>query len=589
MPLSIIIGLGLCFILDLSLSLGVAGGIPYLFVLVATYFYHNTKALKISAVSAIALVVLGIALSPKGDIPYWIVYANRLYSVLAIIVVTPLLVLIVDTKKRMEDSSNQLAQVINTVSAALIGVDKNGRVVLVNPSATELFGYSRLELMWQPIEILIPKEFRGVHSTHREGFLKTLTPRSMGEGRSLFGLRKDGSQFPLEIGLTPVPNHADIEVLATIVDLSTRVELEAEQRWLAAIVGFSGDAIFSKSLDGVIESWNKAAEQLYGYTAEEIIGQSVSLLIPSSEAMQMEDILRKIRKDEKLEHFTTKRCHKDGWILDISLSVSPIKNTTGQIVGAACIARDITAMKMTEATLRMLNRTLARSNEEQERFVSIAAHDLKEPLRNMRNLADMIRSDCKGLLPEQSVVDLQDIGNQATRMTNLVDELRRYAKIGSEEGGSTKVDCHEVIDEFCQHHALFMTEHHAKVEVQGTLPKVFMLPEHVSAIFRNLIINGLKYNESQEKTVCITGRARFEMAEFTVTDNGIGIPDQSHEHIFTMFKRAHSGAKFSDGSGAGLAIVKKIVEQYAGTIDVKSSSNEGTMMRFTLPTEEQQA
>ncbi len=214
--------------------------------------------------------------------------------------------------------------VVEAAPNAMVMVNRAGEIVMVNAEAERVFGYPRAELLGQPVEMLVPERFRDHHPGMRTAFFADPRPRAMGAGRDLYGLKSDGSEFPVEIGLNPIETDEGTMVLSAIVDITERKTAEQALRSLAAIVESSDDAIISKTLDGLVTGWNKAAERTFGYTAEEMIGQSILSLAVPDRVDDMTEILNRIRRGERVSHYETMRRHKDGAILDVSLSVSPI-------------------------------------------------------------------------------------------------------------------------------------------------------------------------------------------------------------------------------------------------------------------------
>jgi PAS domain S-box-containing protein len=235
---------------------------------------------------------------------------------------------------------------------ALILVNKEGKIAFANQQTQKLFGYSRNELIGQNIEILIPPRFAKGHPTQRNMFFSSPEPRSMGAGRDLFALRKDNTEFPVEIGLNPVVTVDGTLVLAAIIDITERKKFEEKQALYASIVNSSDDAIISKDLNGVVTSWNKGAEKVFGYSPSEIIGKQISLLIPPRLRGEEIEILAKIKNGQNVDHYETERIRKDGQTIYASLTISPIKDLYGNIIGASKIARDITEREVAEESLR---------------------------------------------------------------------------------------------------------------------------------------------------------------------------------------------------------------------------------------------
>ncbi|MEU5894515.1 PAS domain S-box protein [Streptomyces sp. NPDC047461] len=237
---------------------------------------------------------------------------------------------------------------------AMVIVDDTGTIRLVNAQTEALFGYPRDELLGHPVELLIPHRFHAPHARHREGYGSAHQVRPMGAGLELHGLRKDGSEFPVEISLSPLETADGLLVSAAVRDVSDRKAAEARINELAALVESSQDAILAKTLDGRITYWNAAAQRLYGYTAEEAIGQHVSMLAPPERKDEISLLLDRLRKGEKIEHFETLRLTSTGAMLDVDVTLWPTRSPDRTVIGACAIIRDISDRKRAEAELTAL-------------------------------------------------------------------------------------------------------------------------------------------------------------------------------------------------------------------------------------------
>ncbi|MER5750191.1 PAS domain S-box protein [Streptomyces sp. NPDC002088] len=237
---------------------------------------------------------------------------------------------------------------------AMVIVDDTGIIRLVNAQTEALFGYHRDELLGHPVELLIPHRFHAQHTRHRGGYAANRQVRPMGAGLELHGLRKDGTEFPVEISLSPLETADGLLVSAAVRDVSDRKAAEARINELAALVESSQDAILAKTLDGYITYWNAAAQRLYGYTAEEAIGRHVSLLAPPELEDDISALLERLRHGEKVEHFETLRVTRTGGLLDVDVTLWPTRDTRGTVVGACAIVRDISDRKRAEAELTAL-------------------------------------------------------------------------------------------------------------------------------------------------------------------------------------------------------------------------------------------
>ena len=261
------------------------------------------------------------------------------------------------TEQKLAEEKFRLA--VEASPGGMVMIDAAGSIVLVNAETERMFGYARAELIGQSVDILVPAGFRHHHAEHRSGFAAAPEARRMGLGRDLHGLRKDGSEFPVEIGLNPIRTRRGLFVLSVVVDITERKRAEAavqeyiarERLFPAAIIASSNDVIVTKNLDGRISGWNPAAERLFGFTAQEAIGSSIDIIVPDALRSDVRLILERIRKGERVDHYETKRKSKDGRLIDVSLSISPIKLPSGEVIGAAKIARDITESKRAKQEL----------------------------------------------------------------------------------------------------------------------------------------------------------------------------------------------------------------------------------------------
>lgn len=249
----------------------------------------------------------------------------------------------VDDARRKSDE--RFRALLESAPDAVIITDSDGRIVLVNDQTESLFGYSKNELLGEPVETLLPERFRAKHVGHRAGYLGGPKPRPMGVGLDLAGRRKDGNEFPVDVSLSAIDTEEGRLLTAFVRDITERHGAEEAIKQLASIVESSDDAIIGKTLDGTIVSWNRGAERMYGYPSTDMVGKPIGLLVPPGEPDELPAIVKRLRRGEDVEQLATKRQRKDGKVIDVLLKISAIRDGRGEFVGSSTIARDVTQLK----------------------------------------------------------------------------------------------------------------------------------------------------------------------------------------------------------------------------------------------------
>ncbi|MEX2307506.1 MAG: PAS domain S-box protein [Pirellulales bacterium] len=372
-----------------------------------------------------------------------------------------------------------------------------------------------------------------------------------------------------------------------LVDISDRKLAEEVNARLSAIVESAEDAIISKTLDGVIRSWNAGAERLFGYSANEAIGQSITLIIPPERLDEEQLILSRLRRGERIEHYETVRMSKDGQRFDISLTISPIQDLTGRIIGASKVARDITTRKQSEATLVALKNQLEEAHQRKDEFLAMLAHELRNPLAVIDNSLQLLRLD-DSLSP--SVEKLREIMEQQTNhLTRLVEDLLDASRItrGSIELRWEAVDLASVVANAVQTARPLIDDagHQLAVALPPTPVILNADPVRLTQVLGNLLTNAAKYTPHGGQ-IWLTGRRKDGGAQLSVRDTGLGIPADMLPHIFDMFAQVESSlSRARGGMGLGLALAKKLVELHGGRIEVHSAGHgKGSEFVVWLPT-----
>ncbi|NTU43621.1 MAG: PAS domain S-box protein [Nitrospirales bacterium] len=371
---------------------------------------------------------------------------------------------------------------------------------------------------------------------------------------------------------------------------------------LASIVHSSDDAIIGKNMEGIIESWNSGAEHIYGYTEEEVKGRHISILLPDRSSDETADILKRVQRDEKVEQYETLRRRKDGSLITVSLTVSPIRDAAGVIAGASIIARDITERKVMEEKIRKYMTSLERSNKELEQFAYVASHDLQEPLRRIISFTDLLAQKYSGQLDEKADTYIRFIVSGAMRMSTLINDLLTYSRVTTKGKELSPTDMTEVISMVMKDMSLSIEESGASITVD-MLPTVMADDAQIGQVFQNLISNAIKFRGHASPVIHVSAipipefltkgqqvppEIRQHLQEagrgwvFSLRDNGIGIEPQYSHQIFEIFQRLHTQEEYP-GTGIGLAVCKKVVERHGGKIWVESEKGKGTTFSFSLP------
>jgi len=356
---------------------------------------------------------------------------------------------------------------------------------------------------------------------------------------------------------------------------------EAQAR-LAAIVECSDDAIISKDLNGIIQTWNRGAERLFGYTPAEAIGQHISMLATPEVGDEIPNILSRVARGERIDHYQTKRKAKDGRILSISLTISPIRDATGKIIGASKVGRDVTELERNQAALASANELLSHSNAELEQFAYSASHDLQEPLRMVLIYSELLQKRFGGQFGARGDEYIGYIVDGATRMEQLLKDLRTFTQASAfDPAEATELDANEVLRRSLGNLKAAIETSDATVS-HGKLPCLRIHEFQLEQLFQNLIGNAIRYRSSAPPQIRVDAERRADFWMFSVQDNGIGIDPQYKEQIFGIFKRLHSAAQYA-GTGMGLAICERIIRRLGGRIWVESELGRGSTFFFTLP------
>ncbi|MDB4989282.1 MAG: hypothetical protein JWN04_4460 [Myxococcaceae bacterium] len=464
---------------------------------------------------------------------------------------------------------------------AMVIANEAGAIVLVNRQAESLFGFSRDELVGQPVEMLLPERLREALPSRRADYFRELGVRSMNGDLELQGQRKDGSEFAIEVSSSPLQTEGGLLVSNAIRDITERKKAEQQRASLAAIVSASADAIIGKTTTGEITSWNHGAARIFGYQAQEVIGKSISLIIPPGEEPQEAAILQAVGRGEVLR-FDAKRLRKDGSYIDVSVTVSPVRDAAGRVIGIAKVARDITERRQAEAALLCAKDAAESASRELEAFSYSVAHDLRAPLRGMNGFAQILLEDYGDKLDEEGTDCLHEIHSNAKKMGELIDALLSLSRTTRTELRPELVNLSELVRNIAAELAATAPEREVSLVVQEPL-QVSMDPALTRVLFDNLLGNAWKFTAHVAHARIEIGTVSKDgMLAVFVRDNGAGF-DMAHAHkLFAPFQRLHTVAEFP-GTGIGLATVQRIAHRHGGRIWAEGQVGAGAAFYLALP------
>jgi PAS domain S-box-containing protein len=477
---------------------------------------------------------------------------------------------------------------------AMVVVNPDGKIVLLNVQAEKQFGYRRDELLGQKVTNIIPVGFAERLIADDLRSTEDALAQQIGTGIELVGLRKDSGEFPIEIMLSPLESAEGTLVTAAIRNISVRKAAETHLSQMEGryrgLLEAAPDAMVVVNPSGEIVLLNVQAEKQFGYRRDELLGQKVTNIIPVGFAERLiADDLRSA-EDASTQQIGTGieliARRKDRSEFPIELMLSPLRNAEGILVTAAI--RDISVRKKAAVVLLQKVEELKRSNEELGQFAYIASHDLQEPLRMVASYTQLLSRRYKGKLDADADEFIAFAVDGASRMQRLIQDLLTYSRVGT-KGRDLRHTSSE--DSFQQ----ALVNLRGSIEGSGAqvthdpLPAVLADEMQLTQLFQNLVGNAIKYQAPGTPRVHVSAVMNGDKKwNFAVKDNGLGIDSQYFERIFGMFQRLHKRDEFA-GTGIGLAICKKIVERHGGNISVESKLGHGSTFRFALEKSERKS
>jgi PAS domain S-box-containing protein len=503
--------------------------------------------------------------------------------------------------KRTAVAALHLGAIVASSDDVIISKSLDGTVESWNPAAERLFGYTPAEMIGQSIRKIIPAD----RQSEEDDVLAKVRRGDVIDHFETQRQTKDGRLIDIALTVSPIRDRSGRIIGASKIarDITQQKRAAVAALHLAAIVQSSDDAIVSKDLNGIVQSWNPAAERLFGYSATEMIGQSIIKIVPADRLAEETYVLGRIRSGQSVEHFETVRRTKDGQSIDISLTVSPIRDRNGRIIGASKIARDIrehkrlieerrTAAANEEAARREVleaqNRRIQEAARLKSEFVANMSHELRTPLNSIVGFAELIADARFGPMPDKYRGFAQVMHSSAIHLLQLINDILDLAKVesGKVDFKPEAVNLAQIVNETTGIIRGLAAKRRVEVaaDVDPALGVVHLDPMRLKQVLYNYLSNAIKFTH-EGGHVSVRLRAEGdEQFRIEVEDDGIGIKPEDEHRLFIEFQQldASTAKKFA-GSGLGLAITKRLVEAQGGTVGVHSVFGSGSTFFATLP------
>ena len=480
-----------------------------------------------------------------------------------------------------EQKQGLLSAIIATSDDAIISKTLKGIITSWKPAAERMFGYSAAETIGQHISLIIPPD----RLAEEAYIIGQIEQGNRVDHFETIRLACDGKLVPISLSISPIIDRKGIVIGASKIarNISDRQIANEKQSILAAIVASSDDAIISKTLEGIISSWNPAAERMFGYNEAEVLGKHISLIIPPERFQEEAFIISKVSKGNKVDHFHTLRLAKDGRQVPISLSVSPIVDSSGIVIGASKIARDISEQLSIQQEKERLYEQAKELNDKKDEFIGLASHELKTPLTSISGYLQILSTM---VTDEKGRLFVAKTRQQVKKLSALVSDLLDVSKIeaGRLQLSTERFDILQVLKDAIE--LLSYSNNNYDISLKAEIAELQITgdPHRVEQVIINLLTNAIRYSPGTDRIIIYLSRELHEV-KIGIQDFGIGIATEKLKDIFTRFYRVDDANPNVSGLGIGLYLSQDIILRHKGRIWAVSEPGIGSTFWFTLPLE----
>ncbi|HMS58639.1 MAG TPA: PAS domain S-box protein [Tepidiformaceae bacterium] len=490
--------------------------------------------------------------------------------------------------RRQQEAEARLAAIVDSAADAIISIDTDGRFTSWNSAAERVYGWTAEEALGQDfLELTVPPEHRAAARAGWALAAAGVAPPPFESRR----LRKGGDAFEALVALSPIVDRSGTVIGASAIvrDVTEFRRHESAQALLAAIVQSAHDAIIVRSLDGEVLSWNAAAERLYGWTAEEAVGRPITAFVPPGAPDLSPEVLSRIVAGDEPSSFESRRLHRSGRPIDVSVTLSPVRDPGGAVTAVASIAREIGEQRRQREQIAALNRELEMRLSELEKamavkdeFLGSVSHELRTPLTSLVGLIHMLHERGELVDRESRREAFDQLATDATRLQQIIENMLILARLDHTTFEAEPLLVQRVAPAVLAAHRRRFPSHNLIEDFPADLPVVLAQRTWVDQVLTNLLSNAQKYTPP-DAPVEVLAVEREADVEISVLDRGPGLTEDEARRIFEPFTRLQRDRYRGPGSGLGLAVCRRLVELMGGTIDARPRPGGGAIFQFRLP------